>query len=143
MTEEADLHETIRGTIQDYRSERGYAGGSGLTDRDQTNLVHRIADSVREKLEDIDDKYIRDLEDENERLENELRMAKGPGYDQLRNEYEGAKSLAKHLIYRLNDGAEDVVLTVDDLKEMEQRVDLMIEEEDGVIRVKVKEYEED
>jgi len=136
------LEETIRQKIKEYRTEMDYFGGTGMSGRDATNLVLRLTDAVQEKLKDIDRKYVSELEREVERLEQELKMAKGPGYEEMRNELSGARALAKHLIYRL--GKEDATIRIsdDDLRDMEQRVNLITEGEDGVTEVRVEEFEE-
>jgi hypothetical protein len=136
------LEETIRQKIEEYRTEMEYFQASGMTDRDQTNLVLRLTDAVSDALQDVDRKYVAELEEEVERLEQELKMAKGPGYEEMRNELSGARALAKHLIYRL--GKEDDTIRVADgeLREMEQRVKLVTEGQDGVTAVQVEEFEE-
>ena len=141
MNETADLEQLIRQTIKSYRAERGYFGGSGVSDRDQTNLVHRIKSAITERLEEIDDQQTRELRAEIERLGEELELAKGAGYGELRQEYEAQKALAKHLIYRLGKEDDAVKLSVDDLTEMEERVDMQMTEEDGVITIRLQEYD--
>jgi len=136
------IEQIIRQKIKEYRTEMGYFNATGMTDRDQTNLVLRITEAVSDALESIDRDYVQDLERQVENLEQELAMAKGPGYAEMRNELSGARALAKHLIYRL--GKEDDTIRVSDeeLRDMEQRVDLITEGQDGVTEVKVREYED-
>jgi len=141
MNEEAELEELVRNVIGEYRTERGYFGGSGLDDSDQTNLVRRITDAVSERLEAVDRLEVKRLEEEAGRLEEELRLAKGSGYGELRQEYEAQKALAKHLIYRLGREDDKVTLSVQDLREMEERVDMRMVEEDGTITIQLQEYE--
>lgn len=135
------LEHLIRQTIEEYRSERGFFGGAKMDDRDQTNLVHRITERVSERLAEIDRVEIARLQDKVSELEEEVRLASGSGYGELRQEYEAAKALAKHLVYRLGKEDDSIVLSVDDLHEMEARVDLRVEEEDGAVTVTVQEYE--
>jgi len=141
MNESADLEQLIRRVIKSYRAERGYFGGSGLTDRDQTNLVLRVAEAVTNRLEEIDRREVVRLRGEIEELEEELRLASGSGYGELRQEYEAQKALAKHLIYRLGKEDDTITLSVADLDEMEKRVDMRMTEEDGAVTIKLQEYE--
>lgn len=136
------LEETIRQKIKDYRTEMGYFRASGMTDRDQTNLVLRLTEAISDALESIDRTYVQELEQRVEELERELEMAKGPGYAEMRNELSGARALAKHLIYRL--GKEDDTIRVSDeeLRDMERRVNLITEGQDGVTAVRVEEFED-
>jgi len=136
------LEETIRQKIKEYRTEMDYFGGSGISDRDATNLVLRLTDAIQEKLNDIDRKYVSELEQEVERLEQELKMAKGPGYEEMRNELSGARALAKHLIYRLGKEDDTIRVSEEEIRDMEQRVDLDIEGQDGVLAIRVREFEE-
>ena len=141
MTEQADLEQLIRQTIKSYRADRGYFGGSGVSDRDQTNLVHRITNAVSERLEKIDQEQMRQLRAQIEDLEKEVQLASGAGYPELRQEYAAQRALAKHLIYRLGKEDSVVKLSVADLNEMEERVEMTIDEEDGTISVRVEEFE--
>ena len=141
MNEKAELEELVRNVIETYRAERGYFGGSGLDDAGQTNLVHLITDALSERLEGLDRLEVTRLREEVDNLEEELRLAKGSGYGELRQEYEAQKALAKHLIYRLGREDDKVTLSVQDLREMEERVDMRMTEEDGTITIQLREYE--
>jgi len=136
------VEETIRKVIKKYRTEMGYFRASGMTDRDQTNLVLRLTEAISDTLESVDRDYVQQLEREVDTLRQELQMAKGPGYEEMRNELSGARALVKHLIYRL--GKEDDTLRVaeEEIRDMEQRVDLEIEGQDGVLEIRVREFEE-
>jgi len=120
----------------------GYFKASGMTDRDQTNLVLRLTEAIGNALEKIDQKYVSELERQVEKLEEELQMAKGPGYEEMRNELSGARALAKHLMYRLGKEDDPIRVPESELRDMEQRVDLITEGQDGMMVVKVREYEE-
>ena len=141
MNETVELEELVRDVIEEYRTERGYFGGSGLDDTDQTNLVHLITSAVAERLEEIERLELERLQEEVGNMEEELRLAKGSGYGELRQEYEAQKALAKHLIYRLGREDDKVTLSVQDLREMEERVDMRMTEEDGTITIQLREYE--
>jgi hypothetical protein len=136
------IEQIIRQEIKEYRTEMGYFRASGMTDRDSTNLVIRLTDAIKDALEDIDRRYVQELERELESVEQELQMAKGPGYEEMRNELSGARALAKHLIYRLGKEDDTIRVAEEDLRDMEQRVDLITDGDGSVMTVKVREYEE-
>jgi hypothetical protein len=136
------IEQIIRQEIKEYRTEMGYFRASGMTDRDSTNLVIRLTDAIKDALEDIDRRYVQELERELESVEQELQMAKGPGYEEMRNELSGARALAKHLIYRLGKEDDTIRVAEEDLRDMEQRVDLITDGDGRVMTVKVREYEE-
>lgn len=142
MIETEELEQLIRNTIEDYRSERGFFGGSGMTDRDQTNLVHRIKDAMTEKLERIDRREVTRLRRDVEQMEREVRLASGSQYGELRQEYEAMKSICKNLIYQMGKEDESVIVYTEDMVEMERRVDLDWMEEDGKVMLKVQEIDE-
>jgi len=136
------IEETIRSAIKKYRTEMGYFRASGMTDRDQTNLVLRLTEAISDTLESVDRDYVQQLEREVDTLRQELQMAKGPGYEEMRNELSGARALAKHLIYRLGKEDDTIRVAESEIREMEQRVDLDIEGQDGVLEIRVREFEE-
>jgi len=136
------VEETIRKVIKKYRTEMGYFRASGMTDRDQTNLVLRLTEAISDTLESVDRDYVQQLEREVDTLRQELQMAKGPGYEEMRNELSGARALAKHLIYRLGKEDDTIRVAESEIREMEQRVDLDIEGQDGVLEIRVQEFTE-
>jgi len=136
------LEQTIRKAIKKYRTEMGYFKASGMTDRDATNLVLRLTEAISDALQSIDRDYVQELERQVDTLEQELQMAKGPGYEEMRNELSGARALAKHLIYRLGKEDDTIRVSEEEIRDMEQRVDLDIEGQDGVLAIRVREFEE-
>jgi len=136
------LEQTIRKAIKKYRTEMGYFKASGMTDRDATNLVLRLTEAISDALQSIDRDYVQELERQVDTLEQELQMAKGPGDEEMRNELSGARALAKHLIYRLGKEDDTIRVSEEEIRDMEQRVDLDIEGQDGVLAIRVREFEE-
>jgi len=136
------LEQTIRDAIKKYRTEMGYFKASGMTDRDATNLTLRLTEAISDALQSIDRDYVQELERQVDTLEQELQMAKGPGYEEMRNELSGARALAKHLIYRLGKEDDTIRVSEEEIRDMEQRVDLDIEGQDGVLAIRVREFEE-
>lgn len=135
------LEQTIRDAIKKYRTEMGYFKASGMTDRDATNLALRLTEAISDALQSIDRDYVQELERQVDTLEQELQMAKGPGYEEMRNELSGARALAKHLIYRLGKEDDTIRVAEEEIRDMEQRVDLDIEGQDGVLTIRVREFE--
>ncbi len=136
------LEQTIRKAIKKYRTEMGYFKASGMTDRDATNLTLRLTEAISDALQSIDRDYVQDLERQVDTLEQELQMAKGPGYEEMRNELSGARALAKHLIYRLGKEDDTIRVSEEEIRDMEQRVKLVTEGQDGVTEVRVEEFEQ-
>lgn len=124
MNETDLLQQLIEETIKGYRLERGFFGGSDMSQRDQRALTQRLTREISSKLEEVEREEIDRLEEEIADLEEDVRLASGSGYGELRQEYEAARALAKHLIYRLGREDDVVSLSVDDLHEMEERVDM-------------------
>ena len=75
-----------------------------LTDRERENLVSHLADDIRLRLSERDDKYVRRLEQENEELRQEVKTQNSQGYSELKNDLRWKESVIAYLMYLHEDG---------------------------------------
>lgn len=100
---EGTVEEVVEEAVEQFIVDFDWLGEVELSDRAKSLMVSRITDAVRSRLRNITDEYIKQLEDENDRLsvyeqDGEMRN--------LRQTIENRDLLIKAMLFDLNEGAE-------------------------------------